>query len=90
MMCYLSSPSTEMTPKKLKTTLLLLLQEANIWATQNKASFGTDKTKLIAFYKSKLPPIDINIQAEHFGEIKQVRELKFLGVIFDEKLTFKR
>ena len=75
--------------EKLKTTLLLLLQEANIWATQNKASFGTDKTKLIAFYKSKLPPIDINIQAEHFGEIKQVRELKFLGVIFDEKLTFK-
>jgi hypothetical protein len=72
--------------EKLKTNLLLLLQEANIWATQNKASFGTDKTKLIAFFTSRnFPPIDINIQAEHFGEIKQVRELKFLGVIFYEK-----
>ena len=74
---------------KLKDSVTIILGEAATWAQENKASFGENKTRLMTFYKANLPSIDLQLSAHNFGVIKQVSELKFLGVIFDEKLTFK-
>ena len=72
----------------LTTTIEKILHEADLWAAANKASFGKDKTKLVTFFSGNLPRINIALEVQNFGKIEQVNKIKFLGVFFDDKLTF--
>ena len=62
------------------------------WFNANKLSLNKDKTKYIFFHKARekdniplrLPSLFIND-----GEIKRITLLKYLGVLTDERLTWK-
>ena len=59
------------------------------WVSENGFRFSTSKTVCIHFHQRYFfPPSDPNILLGK-TPIKVVREAKFLGVIFDTKLTFK-
>ena len=66
-----------------------ILTEAGLWAASNKADFGANKTKIIEFSTSKSSVSTFNLFVPGFGSINQVEKMKFLGVIFDQKLTFR-
>lgn len=71
----------------LSETLNRELIELNIWFKVNKLSLNVKKTNFIVFSKSCINnQCSINIAGE---EIEQVTSTKFLGVIIDEKLTWK-
>ena len=63
------------------------------WFNTNKLSLNKDKTKYAFFHKArekdniplKLPSLFIND-----NEIKQITSIKFLGVLIDEHLTWKK
>ena len=58
------------------------------WVTENSFKFSTSKTVCIHFHQQYIFFPDPNILLGK-TPIKVVREAKFLGVIFDTKLTFK-
>ena len=67
----------------------VILESAGLCASENKADFGSTKTKIIEFSLPRSPTPDLKIFVPGFGSINQVNELKFLGIIFDEKLSLK-
>ena len=68
------------------------LSNISHWFSGNKLSLNTDKTKLTLFHKIRqrdniplvLPTLKINNTL-----IKRVDHIKFLGVLFNENLTWK-
>ena len=68
--------------------MLLFVNSVQKWVTENGFKFSTSKTVCIHFHQQYIFFPDPNI---FLGKtpIKVVREAKFLGVIFDTKLTFK-
>ena len=58
------------------------------WVSENGFKFSTSKTVCIHFHQQYVFSPDPNILLGK-TPIKVVREVKFLGVIFDTKLTFK-
>lgn len=64
-----------------------LLIKINDWITTHRLTLNYDKCEFILIYKGKrirhIPSIKINNR-----KVKYVRELKYLGVTFDEKLTW--
>ena len=58
------------------------------WLTENGFKFSTSKTVCIHFHQQYVFSPDHNILLGK-RPIKVVREAKFLGVVFDTKLTFK-
>ena len=69
------------------------LEKINKWLEANKLSLNADKTKYTFFHKLyvsdniplKLPKLEINKIT-----IKRVNSIKFLGVLIDENLTWKK
>ena len=75
---------------KLEGTIGFVLDIISEWATNNKASFGSGKTKLIAFSNSPLPSVVLNCSHTAFGDLEQVKDVTFLGLVLDEKLAFRK
>ena len=63
------------------------LASATDWLAENKLSLNVKKTKFMVFDKSRNSTnVDIRISND---KLKRVKSQKILGVIFDEKLTWK-
>ena len=64
------------------------LSSADDWLAENKLSLNIKKTNFMCFDKSrsKMTDYDISISNE---KLTRVKNQKFLGVIFDEKLMWK-
>lgn len=64
-----------------------LLIEINKWFSSNHLTLNVDKTKLIQFFLKKKPN-KVNAKV-HDTDIEGVEKTKFLGVVIDEKLSWK-
>ena len=64
------------------------LSSASEWLAENKLSLNASKANFMCFDKSKanLPDFDIFVSSE---KLKRVKNQKFLGIIFDDKLMWK-
>ena len=78
-------------PRQAERTLNMLLKELNIWSKITGFKFSIEKTKAVIFYKDK------RWLKEHIIELKLgdniipvVENHKFLGVIFDSHLNFRK
>ena len=71
--------------------LNLVLKKLEKWAEETGFKFSIDKTKAVAFYRNKRWVSDQNLRLEFYGnEIPIVDSYKFLGIIFDSHLNFKK
>ena len=74
--------------ERAKTRLNKLSETIHHWATENKATFAPKKSKIVCFRFPRKPSIDMSISS-HIGPIEEVSEIDFLGVTFDDTLSFK-
>ena len=63
------------------------LKKIEEWCTENGLKFSSSKTVCLHFHKKRgtLPDPDLYLYGK---KIRVVRETKFLGVTFDQKLSF--
>ena len=73
--------------KFLERNMQLCINSVQKWVGENGFKFSTSKTQAIHFYNSNEfhPDPDVYLGKER---INSVKEAKFLGMIFDQKLTF--
>ena len=80
-------------PNELIITANIELYNFYYWCLCNRLSINTLKTFYILFsnvpYKLPLPPLMIK-SSFNYDIIKRVPFIKFLGVFFDENVTFKK
>jgi len=64
------------------------LNKINTWLRQNRLSLNAEKTKCMVFHthQKHVRPVTFSIDGE---PIEQVHYFKFLGIMFDEHLTWK-
>ena len=64
------------------------LNQVNSWLPLNKLSLNTDKTKCMTFHtwQKNIDPLTFSINGK---QIENVKFFKFLGIMFDEHLTWK-
>ena len=89
--CLASDPLQQIRNRKLKDSISIILSEADLWAQQNNALFGKDKTRLITFYKAKLPWIDFQLSllpATHLQSTPR-QSNKVRSVLFSLKSSAK-
>ena len=78
---------TKSCPRLLNENVNSILVKINEWLKLNKLSLNTNKTKFMVLTKQR--------SARHFDikigkiNIKQVNEIKYLSVIFSNKLSWK-
>ena len=64
-----------------------ILDNLNLWSHQSGLQFAADKTKAIIFsHKYKINPLPLSINGH---PIEYVSQIKFLGVIFDKRMTWR-
>jgi len=63
------------------------LSRIHEWLTSNKLKLNIDKTKMLVINKGKTNTDNISVKLGN-SYIERVKELKILGVIFDEKNDF--
>ena len=76
------------TLNRVERAMQLCVNSVQKWVTENGFKFSTSKTVCIYFHQQYVFFTDPNILLGK-TPIKVVSEAKFLGVIFDTKLTFK-
>ena len=64
------------------------LKALNYWLMANKISLNSSKTELIVFRNDKVPMPELIIKLNGV-KLKPKSEIKYLGMIIDEHLTFK-
>ena len=69
-------------------TLNAELAKISIWLQANRLSLNVDKSSFMLFKGSKGEDIDLNISVNS-KPLTRVTKVKFLGVIVDEKLSWK-
>ena len=76
-----------LSPKSCERQLQGCLHKIEKWCTENGFKFSQTKTVCLHFHKKRgiLPEPELILNGE---KIKVVKEAKFLGVIFDQKLSF--
>ena len=80
---YLRGPNLKQIESKLQKTINALQK----WSAITGLHFSTEKTKMMIFHrKHNSPQISINLYGD---PIEITNQMKFLGVIFENKLTFK-
>ena len=80
---YASGNNFKITAEVLQNTL----NELDTWSKNNGFKFSSEKTQYIMFTnKRKIPKIHLKI---YNNEIKEVDNLKILGLTFDRKLSWK-
>lgn len=83
MTLYLTGPH----PEQLITTVNTELHQLYRWCISNRLTINTDKTYFMLFSLKKyhhLPPLQINN-----NNISRSSHIKFLGVTYDDSMTFK-
>ena len=74
--------------KTLNITMQTEFNKVSVWLNVNKLSLNIKKTKFSLFRSSnKKPKHDIKLSIND-GDIKQVKNTNFLGIIIDECLTW--
>ena len=74
--------------RSIERQLQMCLNNLENWANENGFKFSTSKTVCVHFCKQREPHLDPDLRL--YGEsIPVVTQVKFLGVIFDSKLTFE-
>ena len=76
-------------PILLQTTVNNEINKINTWLKTNKLSANYSKTNYIIFNNKKKDNYKFNITMEHH-QLQRVSEIKYLGVIVDEKLNWQR
>ena len=64
------------------------LKKVNTWLKLNKLSLNAQKTKLMIFHRKQKQVDEINVQING-TQIERVKSFNFLGIMLDEKLTWK-
>ena len=65
------------------------ISKINEWSRRNKIKFNDEKHKAILVTRRKrMEDIDITIYL-HFKPLEQVTQMKYLGIIFDQKFKFQ-
>ena len=70
----------------------MVIDKVQLWALQNSFTFSMDKTCIIRFFprcSTKYNPAKEARILLNDVPIKNVKNAKFLGLVFDQKLTFK-
>lgn len=73
--------------KELVSMIEIEMGKLNNWFAQNRLSLNLDKTKIMFFGNLKENE-EANLKIQGIS-IERIKEIKFLGVIIDEKLTWK-
>ena len=67
------------------------LSDLEIWCKKWKILLNPEKTKTINFYKRKKTKSKNSTKLQLYGKkLKSYNEIKFLGITFDQKLTFRK
>ena len=74
--------------KEMEDELNSELSKISIWLRANKLSLNIGKTHFMLFSNKKRRHYDLNIKIDE-TKIEEVKKTKFLGVIIDNKLTWK-
>ena len=77
--------STQVAVEKLASALDRVIE----WLDQSFLTLNVSKTKGMVFSKTKLHTPDVNICIKG-GQIETVTEFKYIGVLFDSDLNFKK
>ena len=64
------------------------LEKVNIWLKLNKLHLNTQKTKLMVFHRKQKNVMEINLSIDH-NQIEQITVFNFLGLVFNENLSWK-
>ena len=64
------------------------LDKVDVWLKHNKLSLNVEKTKCMTFYtcQKKIELLQLSIDGK---PIEHVKYFKFIGILFDENLTWK-
>ena len=62
------------------------LNQVQNWAHENKLRISSEKSKSVFFSNRRCSPPELFLQDE---QIENVKNFKFLGIIFDRHLTWK-
>ena len=74
--------------KEMEDELNSELSKISIWLKANKLSLNIGKTHFMVFFNKSIKHYDLNIKIDE-TKIEEVKENKILGVIIDNKLTWK-
>ena len=75
-------------PGTCQTLIQKVLDKLQIWTLKTGFKFNTDKTEWMVFYRNKQKPQNITLKLDG-KTLKEVETKKFLGLIFDSKLTWE-
>jgi len=70
-----------------KASIIVILNKLQIWADENGFKFSTQKTPVIHFCNQRKIHPDPILKVNNCN-IPVTKEIKFLGIIFDHKLSF--
>ena len=82
---YTHATSAQLAAEKLASALGGVVE----WLDQSYLTLNVSKTKGMFFSKTKLPTPDVNICIKN-EQIEIVTEFKYLGVLLDSNLNFKK
>lgn len=83
LLLYISSNNVTSATKLLQNSITKLEE----WSRQTGFTFSSTKTKCMLF--DKRPPSTYPVLELHSGQLEFVKEFKFLGLVFDEKLKWE-
>ena len=78
----------DFTPVNIEQTISHELDKVNIWLRHNKLALNTEKTKCMTFH-TRQKHVDVLNFAINDKQIENVSSFKFLGIMFDEHLSWK-
>jgi len=81
-------PPKRIRNKNIVRRLNIDLKALNNWLTSNKISLNSSKTELIVFREKNTPIPKLNLKLNG-TKLEPKSEIKYLGLIIDEHLTFK-
>jgi hypothetical protein len=79
---------TSLNPTNFTNSTNKILQNINIWFTNNLLSLNAERTPYIQFVTKTSSLIDFHIMCKN-KEIKNTRNIKFLGLTLDNTLSWK-
>lgn len=75
-------------PSTCQTRIQEVLDKLQRWTLETGFKFNTDKTEFMVFVRNKPKPENITLKLDG-KSLKEVQTKKFLGLIFDSKLSWE-